>query len=76
MPRQEVLVLSLIFRKENIAKFRKEGSMNKSEKLNYIPFSPGGFTSCFPPLFIFFPSCLHTALEGQHLGQDGHELCV
>ena len=48
--------------------------MNESEKLNYIPF---GLTSCFPPLlFNFFPSCLHTALEGQHLGQDGHELCV
>lgn len=49
--------------------------MSKSEKPNYIPFSPDGLTSCFPPIvFIFFPSFLHA--EGQHLGQYGHELCV
>lgn len=51
--------------------------MNESEKLNYSPFSPDGLTSCFPPLlFIFFPSCLLAALEGQYSSQDGHELCV
>lgn len=51
--------------------------MNKSEKLNYIPFYSDGLTSCFPPSFPCFFSILSPcSVKGTTLGQDGYELCV
>lgn len=81
MPRKEMLVLTLIYKKENVTKFRNDMCMPKrrvrhSGNLNIPLSSPGGLTGHFSSLLlIFFPSCLLTALEG-HLGQDSHELRV
>lgn len=43
--------------------------MKESEKLNYIPVSPDGLTSCFPPLlFIFFSILSPHSIRGTTFG--------